>query len=170
MDQAAGGALIDIDSGTTIVRGLSMPHSPRWYDGKIWLLESAKGTLIYVDQKAGRVETVAQLPGFTRGLAFARHYAFVGLSQVRETLFDGIPLAKRTALDERACGVWVIDIRNGNIVAFLKFEDAVQEIFDVQVLPGIAFPELLDTSSQLVRTHYEVPPGSLSTVARAGGR
>ena len=169
-NKAGGGALIDIDSGTTIVRGLSMPHSPRWYGGKIWLLESAKGTLIYVDQKAGRVETVAQLPGFTRGLAFAGDYAFVGLSQVRETFFDGIPLAKRITLDERACGVWVVDIRNGNIVAFLKFEDAVQEIFDVQVLPGLAFPELLDTSSPLVRSHYEVPPGSLSTLARAGGR
>jgi uncharacterized protein (TIGR03032 family) len=112
---------------------------------------------MYVDTQAGRVETVALLPGFTRGLAFAGHYAFVGLSQVRESVFDGIPLSKRLHLDERACGVWVVDIRNGTIVAFLKFEDAVQEIFDIQVLQDIEFPELLDTQSNLVRTHFEVP-------------
>ncbi len=157
-NKAAGGALIDIDSGMIIVRGLSMPHSPRWYAGKLWILESGKGSLLYVDTKAGRVETVALLPGFTRGLAFAGDYAFIGLSQVRESVFDGIPLAKRLRLDERACGVWIVDIRSGNIVAFLKFEDAVQEIFDIQVLSGIEFPELLDAASPLVRSHYEVPP------------
>ncbi|HYC60709.1 MAG TPA: TIGR03032 family protein [Thermoanaerobaculia bacterium] len=156
-DKTAGGVLIDVDSGMTIVRGLSMPHSPRWYAGKLWLLESGKGSLLYVDTKEGRVETVALLPGFTRGLAFAGHYAFIGLSQVRESVFDGIPLSRRLHLDERACGVWVVDIRNGTIVAFLKFEDAVQEIFDVQVLNDVEFPELLDTQSDLVRTHFEVP-------------
>ncbi|HUP62579.1 MAG TPA: TIGR03032 family protein [Thermoanaerobaculia bacterium] len=161
-NKATGGALIDVDSGKTIVRGLSMPHSPRWYAGKIWLLESGKGTLICVDTNAGRVETVAQLPGFTRGLAFAEHYAFIGLSQVRESVFDGIPLAKRIRLEERSCGVWAVDIRNGNIVAFLRFEDAVQEIFDVQVLHGMEFPELLDARSELVRAHYEMP-GNVAT-------
>ena len=161
-NKAGGGALIDIDSGRTLVRGLSMPHSPRWYAGRIWLLESGKGSLIYVDTKEGRVETVAQLPGFTRGLAFSGSYAFIGLSQVRESVFDGIPLSKRIHLEERSCGVWVVDIRNGNTVAFLKFEDAVQEIFDVQVLHGLQYPELLDTKSELVRSHYEVPSGSLS--------
>lgn len=157
--KATSGALIDVDSGMTIVRGLSMPHSPRWYAGKVWLLESGRGSLMYVDTKAGRVETVALLPGFTRGLAFAGNYAFVGLSQVRESVFDGIPLAQRLRLDERACGIWAVDIRNGNIVAFLRFEEAVQEIFDVQVLEGIQFPELLDPGSALVQTHFEVGRG-----------
>lgn len=161
-NKAAGGALIDIDSGMTVVRGLSMPHSPRWYAGKLWVLESGKGSLLYVDTKAGRVETVAQLPGFTRGLAFAEHYAFIGLSQVRESVFDGIPLARRLRLEDRACGVWVVDIRSGNIVAFLKFEDAVQEIFDVQVLHGLEFPELLDAKSELVRGAFELPAEALA--------
>ena len=159
-NKAAGGALIDVDSGMTVVRGLSMPHSPRWYAGKLWLLESGKGSLIRVDTQAGRVETVAQLPGFTRGLAFADHYAFIGLSQVRESVFDGIPLARRLRLEDRSCGVWVVDIRSGNIAAFLKFEDAVQEIFDVQVLRGLEFPELLEPRSELARTLFELPAAS----------
>jgi uncharacterized protein (TIGR03032 family) len=160
--KAAGGVLLDVETGHVIVRGLSMPHSPRWYAGRIWLLESGKGTLIYVDTKGGKVETVAQLPGFARGLAFSGHYAFIGLSQVRESVFDGIPLSQRIRLEDRSCGVWVVDIRSGNIVAFLKFEDAVQEIFDVQVLHGAVYPELLDAKSELVRSHFEVPAGALT--------
>lgn len=156
-NKAAGGALIDLDTGMTAVRGLSMPHSPRWYAGKLWLLESGKGSLVWVDAQAGRVETVAQLPGFTRGLAFAGHYAFIGLSQVRESVFDGIPLARRLRLEDRSCGVWVVDIRSGSVAAFLKFEDAVQEIFDVQVLHGMEYPELLETRSDAARATFELP-------------
>lgn len=148
--KVAGGVLMDIASGSVVARGLSMPHSPRWYAGRMWLLESGKGTLSVVDVKSGRVEVVAQLPGFTRGLAFAGQYAFVGLSQVRESVFEGIPLAKRLAPNDRACGVWVIDVRSGQTVAFLKFEGSVQEIFDVQVLPGVRYPELLDMNSDVV--------------------
>src|SRR5436190_2863441 len=33
-----GGCLIDIPTGEIITRGLSMPHSPRWHDGRLWLL------------------------------------------------------------------------------------------------------------------------------------
>ena len=48
-----GGCLIDIDSGETIARGFSMPHSPRVYAGKIWVLDSGKGQLVTVDEKTG---------------------------------------------------------------------------------------------------------------------
>ena len=74
------------------------------------MLESGKGGLGVVDVAAGRYEGIAELPGFTRGLDFCGHLAFVGLSQVRESaVFSGIPIAER-ALAERNCGVWVVDI------------------------------------------------------------
>ena len=77
---------------------------------------------------------MASLPGFTRGLDFLGHLAFVGLSQVRESaVFSGIPIAERP-LAERGCGVWVVDIRTGQVVAYVKFEDALQEIFAVAAL------------------------------------
>ena len=121
-------------------RGLSMPHSPRWYRDRLWLLESGTGGLGVVDRAAGRYEVVAELPGFTRGLDFYGNLAFVGLSQVRESaVFSGIPIAER-ALAERNCGVWVVDVHTGQTVAFLRFEDAVQEVFAVQVLPGLRCP------------------------------
>src|SRR5713226_2275368 len=129
-----GGILMEVPSGAIMLRGLSMPHSPRWHQGKLWLRESGTGTIGTVDLRAGRYEPIAELPGFTRGLDFSGNLAFIGLSQVRESaVFSGIPLTER--LTDRTCGVWVVDLTTGRTVAFLKFEDAVQEVFAVQVLP-----------------------------------
>ena len=101
-----------------------MPHSPRWYGGRLWVLHSGTGGLGGVDLATGRYDEVVKLPGFTRGLDFAGPLAFVGLSQVRESaVFSGIPIAERP-VEERCCGVWVIHIETGRVVAFVKFEDA----------------------------------------------
>lgn len=150
--KADGGCLMDVDSGEIVASGLSMPHSPRWHAGKLWLLESGKGTLCVVDTGSGKVQTVAELPGFTRGLAFWGPYAFVGLSQVRESVFGGIPIAKR--LQERQCGVWVVDVRNGKTAGFLRFDGKVQEIFDVLLLPNMRFPELVEPNAELASSSF----------------
>ncbi len=162
-NKANGGVLIDVEVNEILLRGLSMPHSPRWYNNCLWVLESGQGSLAKVDMASGKLETVAQLPGFTRGLDFWGPLAFVGLSQVRETaVFSGIPLTER--LEERTCGVWAVHIETGQVVAFLKFEDAVQEIFAVQVLPGIRFPEMLDRDEEYLATAYVLPDQALADV------
>lgn len=155
-DRAGGGVLVDVDSGEIAIAGLSMPHSPRWHDGRLWILESGQGSLAVADPESGRIETVVRLPGFTRGLAFAGPFAFVGLSQVREAgTFGGLPLTGR--LEARQSGVWVVDLRSGEIVAFVRFEEAVQEIFDVAVLEGRRFPEIAEPHSEATRFSYVVP-------------
>jgi uncharacterized protein (TIGR03032 family) len=160
-NKASGGVLIDIESDETIIKGLSMPHSPRWYRDKLWLLESGQGSLATVDLETGKVETVVELPGFTRGLAFAGPIAFIGLSQVREaTTFGGLPLTGR--LEERQCGVWVVNIESGQTLGFLRFEDLVQEIFDVAVLPGLKFPEVAELGSAATDLAYVVPDAALA--------
>src|SRR5262249_23243338 len=118
-----GGILIDVEQQEVVARGLSMPHSPRWHLDRLWVLHSGTGGLGFVDLRAGRYESVAMLPGFTRGLSFAGPLAFVGLSQVRESaVFSGIAIAERPE-SERACGVWVVNVETGETVAFVKFED-----------------------------------------------
>ncbi len=160
-NKATGGILIDLDSGEIVARGLSMPHSPRWYGGRLWVLESGKGEVGFIDPATGRMETIARLPGFTRGLAFAGSYAFVGLSQVRESnIFGGIPLAER--LQEKLCGVWVLDLKAGKIAGFLRFEGIVQEIFDLQVLAGIRYPEIAEPDSDLIAGAFVVPTEALA--------
>src|SRR5438445_4381159 len=100
--------------------------------------DTGAGCLSVVDEVSGRLEHVALLPGFTRGLDFVGPFAFIGLSQVRETaVFSGIPITERLPVEERMCGMWVVDIRDGRTVAFLRFEAGVQEVFAVQVLQGI---------------------------------
>jgi uncharacterized protein (TIGR03032 family) len=164
-NKKSGGILIDMDSNEIVARGLSMPHSPRWHAGRLWLLESGTGSLGYVDLASGHYEPIVQLEGFTRGLEMAGNLAFVGLSQVRETaVFSGIQITERLAETERTCGVWVIDIERGQVIAFLKFEEAVQEIFAVALLPGMHFPDLINDDAELVGSSFVLPDAALRDV------
>lgn len=160
--KTTGGIVLDVTSGERVADGLAMPHSPRVRNGEAWVLESAKGSVAKLDLETGRTETIAELPGFTRGLAFAGPIAFVGLSQVRESIFDDIPLGQRLRAEERSCGVWAIDTRSGAVVGFVKFEDAVQEIFDVQVLPGLLYPDLLEPGADLVNVSFVLSDEALA--------
>ena len=104
----------------------------------------------------GRWQAVAELPGFTRGLALLGPYAFIGLSKIRPTsAMDGVPLAARR--DQLKCGVSVVDLRNGQVLALLEFQSAVEEIFDVQLLPGPRFPEVLGFQKDTVHHTFIVP-------------
>jgi uncharacterized protein (TIGR03032 family) len=156
-DKPHGGCVIDVPSGEFVSRGLSMPHSPRWYDGRLYVLESGTGGIVLVDRATGRRETITSLPGFTRGLALAGPYAFVGMSKIRPTsAMNGVPIAERRA--ELKCGVAVVDLRSGHVVGLLEFHSAVEEIFDVQLLPGVPFPEVVGFQKEDVLHTFVVPP------------
>ena len=161
-----GGILIDLDSNEIISRGLSMPHSPRWYNDRLWLLESGTGSFGYVDPASGKYESITTLSGFTRGLSFCGPLAFIGLSQVRESaVFGGVPIAEK-ALEERICGVWVVNIESGEAVGFIRFEDAVQEIFAVEVVAGCRYPELVNEDRELLAGSFELPDETLAEVPK----
>jgi uncharacterized protein (TIGR03032 family) len=167
-NKARGGILMEVESGEVITRGLSMPHSPRWYAGRIWVCESGAGTFGFVDERTGRYQPIAEVPGFTRGLDFAGNLAFVGLSQVREsTAFSGIPITERLSEEERTCGVCVVDLASGQVVALLRFDTTVQEIFAVTVLPGRRWPELINDSDMLLENSFVVPDAALVDVPPA---
>lgn len=166
-NKANGGVLIDLNRNSNVVAGLSMPHSPRWYNGKLWILESGLGTLSTVDPATGKLETVAQLPGFTRGLCFHGPLAFIGLSQVREkAVFSGLPITEKFSEDERACGIWVVNILTGETVAFLRFTSGVREIFAVSVVSA-RFPEIMEPDNKLIFSTYVVPDEALKDVPQA---
>lgn len=157
-----GGLLIDMASNKIIARGLSMPHSPRWYDDRLWVLESGRGKLITIDPKTGAKTDVASVPGFARGLDFLGPVAFVGLSQLRESnAFTDIEITDDNA--DRQSGVWAVHIGTGKTIGLLKFTGGVQEIFAVQALAGTLFPEIIHEGDYLASS-YALPEEALREV------
>jgi uncharacterized protein DUF4915 len=91
-----------------------MPHSPRLYRGKLWLLDSGRGQFGYVDLEREVFEPVAFCPGYARGLAFHGDYAIVGISRARENrTFSGLALDEALLAKgaEARTGILVIDLR-----------------------------------------------------------
>jgi uncharacterized protein (TIGR03032 family) len=43
---ADGGLVLDVARDAVICEGLSMPHSPRWHNGELWVLNSGAGELV----------------------------------------------------------------------------------------------------------------------------
>jgi uncharacterized protein (TIGR03032 family) len=161
-NKATGGCLLQVPSGEVVLRGLSMPHSPRLYNGQLYLLNSGHGALLQVDPLTGRCDTVATLPGYTRGLDCFGGYAFIGLSQIRETaVFGGLPLQEEGR--ELRCGLAIVNLTTGKIESLFWFHSGVEEIFSVCVLPGYTNPVVIgpDTRTDDTPTIWMVPePGA----------
>lgn len=139
-----GGVIVDVASGEIVASGLSMPHSPRLHDGKLWVLNSGRGELGIVDPANGAFTPVAFCPGYARGLAFAGRYAVIGLSRPRHNkTFEGLDLDQRLAAKdaEPRCGLIIVDTQSGSTVEWLRFEHTVDELYDVAVLAGVVQPE-----------------------------
>jgi uncharacterized protein (TIGR03032 family) len=142
-----GGVVVDVRSNQVIASGLSMPHSPRFHRGRLWLLNSGTGFLGSLDPATGTFQPLTFCAGYLRGLAFAGDYAVVGLSGPRHDrkTFGGLALdeelAKRGA--EPRCGLQVIDLRTGDVVHWVRIEGLVSELYDVVALPGVVRPMAL---------------------------
>ena len=93
-----GGVVLEIPDGRVIASGLSMPHSPRLYRGRLWLHNSGTGHFGSIDPGGGRFEPLTFCPGYLRGLAFVGDYAVVGLSRPRDDkTFGGLALEDELA-------------------------------------------------------------------------
>jgi uncharacterized protein (TIGR03032 family) len=149
-----GGVLLDVDSDEIVTQGLSMPHSPRIHDGRVWLLNSGAGELLNVDVSSGRTDLVGFCPGYARGLTFIGDHAVVGLSLPRgDRTFSGLPLdealQKRDA--EPRCGLVVIDLKSGDVVSWVRIEGIVRELYDVAIIPGVRCASLIGFKTDDVR-------------------
>ncbi len=158
-----GGLVIDVASGETVASGLSMPHSPRWYRERLWLLNSGSGEFGTVDLDSGRFEPIAFCPGYGRGLSFHGDFALVGLSRPRQNkTFTGLPLDERLAAKggTARCALQIIDLKRGDVVHELRIEGVVEELYDVAVLRGVRKPMALGLKTDEIRRVLSLPPGS----------
>ena len=149
-----GGVVIDIASDTIIASGLSMPHSPRWYQDRLWLCNSGTGEFGYLDLNNGSFQPIAFCAGYLRGVAFHGDYALIGTSKPRHNkTFTGLAL-DQALIDrhvEARCTIQVIDLRSGDAVHWIRFEGVVQELYDVIALPGVRNPSLIGFVSDEIR-------------------
>jgi uncharacterized protein (TIGR03032 family) len=141
-----GGVIVDIDSGEIVASGFSMPHSPRLHGGRLWVLDSGRGEFGTVDPADGKFTAVAFCPGYARGLAFTGKFAVIGLSRPRRNkTFEGLELDERLAAKdaEPRCGLIIVDLETGRTVEWLRFEQTIEELYDVAVMPGVVQPEAI---------------------------
>jgi uncharacterized protein (TIGR03032 family) len=149
-----GGCVVDVQRNAVVLDGLSMPHSPRWHQDRLWLCDSGTGRFGYADLERGRFEEVAFCPGYLRGVAVQRDYAVLGLSRPRHNkTFSGLALddALRERGVEARCGLMVVDLRSGDAVHWLRIEGVVEELYDVVVLPGVTRPMAVGFVSDEIR-------------------
>lgn len=152
-----GGILMHVPSGDIVLDGLAMPHSPRVYDGVLYALLSSTGELVAVDVEGNglRYEVVNRVPGFARGMARAGDYLFIATSQIRERhTFGDLGLAGRKDV---VCGVTIVHLPSGAIVGDLQYLRSCEEIYDVQVLPGLHRPGLLGLHDETHRSALSMP-------------
>ncbi|MBN2743318.1 MAG: TIGR03032 family protein [Marinilabiliaceae bacterium] len=145
-----GGILMEYPSGEIILSGLSMPHSPRVYDGKLYLLNSAQGELIEVDVANKRYEVVVKLGGFARGMARCGDYLFIGLSKLRHNskVFADLPIAQTSF-----AGVVAVYLPYKTIVGQIRYAMSVDEIYDVKVIPAMR-PNILSPDMDVHQQAY----------------
>ena len=153
------GVIIDVETNAIVVAGLIKPHSVRMFDGKLYVLNSAAGEVLRVDIAARASETVATLPGFTRGLRTHGNVLFVGLSTLRASARSlGLPLGSRA--DTLFAGIAAIDRDSGRVLGMLRLPAGIEELFDFVVIPGFSRPLVLDSSPDSPSIGIETPDGS----------
>jgi len=165
-----GGVVLHLPSNAIVARGFSMPHSPRWYRDRLWLLNSGSGELGYLDGE--RFEPVCYAPGFVRGLAFSGDFAILGLSQLRSSSFGGLALEQRLAADgqQAQCGLMVVDLTQGRVVHWLRFGNLVEELFDVVVIPGCRQPRALGLQEDAIERLVSFPGHTGLMITKPGMR
>ena len=149
-----GGCVIDIETNEIIAGGLSMPHSPRWHQGQLWILNSGTGEFGKIDPKTGSFEPAGFCPGYGRGLAMHGNFAVVGLSKPRHNkTFQGLNLDEKLSQKqaEPRCGLAIIDLRSGDVVHTLRIEGIIEELYDVAILPQIRRPMAIGFKSDEIR-------------------
>ncbi len=149
------GVLIDFESREVMAHSLPMPHSPRIYEGELYVLLSATGELVQVDVQRGSYEVIKRLGGFVRGMAKQGDYLFIGMSKLRanSSTFRDLPIAAKSL----SCGIVVLHLPTGSLVGQLQYQSSVEEIYDVKILPGLRRPNVLSHQQEAHRMALSLP-------------
>ncbi|MGV6852475.1 MAG: TIGR03032 family protein [bacterium] len=156
-NKAFNGTLMDVEQNKILLKGLAMPHSPRYHEGKVYYCDSARGLVCCYDPDTKQSSEIIKLQGFPRGMSFHGPLMFVGLSQLRASdIHCPAPISKE--FNETYCGIYIINLENNSILAYIHFEGDVDQIYDIAVVPDACSPDLIDTNNYHTRHIYDFPP------------
>jgi uncharacterized protein (TIGR03032 family) len=161
--RVGGGCVIDIASGEVVATGLTMPHSPRLHDGRLYVCNAGTGE---IELASGRFNPIAACPGFARGLAFVGGHLLVGLSLPRQHRdFSGLPLDERLkqAGQEPRCVIQAIDPQWGVAEHWIELGGVVRELYDIVEIPNLRSPMVVGfAGDQINRLIRRGAPASLA--------
>ena len=147
VDKQNSGVIIDVQNNEIVARGLCMPHSPRLIDKSLYFLNSGKGELCRLNLESSSIEVLARLNGYLRGLDIYNGLAFVGMSKARDQkTFGDTPITSQPS--DLNCGMAVVNLNDGKILATFAFQNFIDEVFSVLVLPGYTSPALFGPNPQ----------------------
>ncbi|PCJ87943.1 MAG: TIGR03032 family protein [Thiotrichaceae bacterium] len=155
-NKVSGGIIVDIKSNEIVQRDLAMPHSPRFYQNNLYVLNSGAGELLKINVNDGSREVICQLQGYLRGLSFVGNYAIVGLCKIRESnIFGGMPVQEKFAT--LLSGIVIINIKTGKQEGLFEFTSGCEEIFDTRFLTGIQRPNIFNTEKPEALEAFNAP-------------
>ena len=170
--RVGNGCVIDVASNAIVATGLTMPHSPRIADGRLFVCNAGTGELGEIEPGSGRFVPIAFCPGFARGLALHAGHAVVGLSLPRQHKdFSGLPLDDRLKAEGREpeCVVQVIDLARGAAAHWLQIGGIVRELYDIALVPGLRTPMVVGfAQGQINRLISRGAPVSLDDLIASG--
>jgi uncharacterized protein (TIGR03032 family) len=145
-DITTSGVIWDVESNEVIAKGLPMPHSPKLFNGQLYVLLSATGEVVKVDVKSGKYDVVTKIEGFVRGMSLHQDYLFVATSKLRKnsSTFAKLPFAEKA----NKCSIVAVHLPTGSIAGNITYSTSVDEIYDVHVIPGKIRPNILNTQSE----------------------
>jgi uncharacterized protein (TIGR03032 family) len=137
------GMLMDIETNEVIFSDLRMPHSPRLINDELYILFSATGEVLKLGPESRSKEVVTRIDGFVRGMAYYHDFLFIGLSRLREnsSTFSRLEIASKS----KQAGIVIIHLPTASRYGEIWYNASVDEIYDIQVLPGKLRPNIFNT-------------------------
>jgi len=146
-----------VEKNEIILEGLPMPHSPRYHNGRLFMLFSATGQLAEVDVENRSYEVMADLNGFARGMSVHGDYLFIGLSKLRKTskakIFQELPISD----ESQHARIIIFQISTKKVVAQLEYTNTAEELFEVHVVPDTRRLNLVGTHNEVHKRAIAAP-------------
>ena len=140
------GILMDMDNNEILLSNLAMPHSPRIFNGDLYLLLSATGEFIKVELENKNYEVICNLNGFVRGMAYHKDFVFIAISKLREnsSTFAKLDIAGKS----KDAKIMIVHLPTKSVQGEITYHTSVDEIYDIQILPNKIRPNIMSTAKE----------------------